>query len=310
MTGDSRRDLVALINHERASYAYKKWLKGDNIDLPPLKVDERLEVAAQLHAEYMAKHRELTHVEYNGGRKGIAERIQEQGYRCRPFKDVNESITSHWENAEAVVWGGFARQNMLNPHFRDIGVGMARASDKHRIRYWCANFGRLWTDRALYLRSMWPDEVQEFLGREKDYEAKVRKAQEEFDDIVHEVLKILPEPKKPIEVVITEKTQGKIKLKCLTAKPGRWSGLLSSVEMPSDKSNDSGPDDRLEPTTILDCVGSPEQFADREWVFGVAELTGGLPPVLVDEDAVDRPVHEVGLAVCDRKEDVLRALDE
>lgn len=90
--------------------------------LPALRRDARLDRAAALHAQEMARTGRLTHVGLNGSLPG--QRITTQGYR---FSGWGENILAGYNTpAEAVqAWMSSAphRANLLSATRRDVGVG-------------------------------------------------------------------------------------------------------------------------------------------------------------------------------------------
>lgn len=59
----------------------------------------------------------------------------------------------------------------------------------------------------------------------------------------------------------------------------------------------------LEAAPIFDRIGCPDQLAELKALL-IGELSGGIPSLAVEHDAVERPVHEVRLVVDDREEDI------
>jgi uncharacterized protein YkwD len=90
--------------------------------LPPVRLDPRLNRAAQAHADYMAAHRTLTHTGANG--LDPSRRVTEAGYRWRC---IAENVATGQITAEEVVrdWMDSPRHraNLLQTAVTDIGVG-------------------------------------------------------------------------------------------------------------------------------------------------------------------------------------------
>lgn len=104
--------IIKLTNAERA-----------RVGAAPLKVNSKLMIAARKHSDAMARSNELTHT-LNG--KGPADRVLAAGYR---YSMVAENIAYNQRTPKAAVksWMGSEghRANILNPKFREIGVGIA-----------------------------------------------------------------------------------------------------------------------------------------------------------------------------------------
>ncbi len=108
--------------------------RADN-GLPPLRSDRRLAGAARAHAGDMADNDFFAHRGSDDSNSG--QRARRAGYGWRA---VGENIAGGLESPAATVAEWVAseghRQNMLNPAFRDAGIGYAyRAADDGLIRY-------------------------------------------------------------------------------------------------------------------------------------------------------------------------------
>jgi uncharacterized protein YkwD len=118
--------LIALHNQERS-----------RAGLPALTMDIRLMQAAQLQAQYMARHKKATHQGQNGTTP--AQRVQQQAYHALR---VAENVAEGQQTAEAVLQAWLHspphRQNILGP-FSEIGA--ARAIGAAGVPYWCVVFG-------------------------------------------------------------------------------------------------------------------------------------------------------------------------
>lgn len=90
----------------------------------PLHWDEQLEKAAQDHADDMDRNRYFSHDSQDGTR--FSRRIEQAGYN---WTVVGENIAMGYPTARAVVaaWRNSRDHcpNMMNPEFRDMGVGRA-----------------------------------------------------------------------------------------------------------------------------------------------------------------------------------------
>ncbi|MBK6932495.1 MAG: CAP domain-containing protein [Saprospirales bacterium] len=100
---------------------------------PALIWDTRLEKAAQEHAADMSRERYFSHTSLDGS--SFSERISRTGY---PWQFVGENIAKGYPSAKAVVdaWRTSKDHcpNLMNPYFRDMGIGKAGA-------YWVQDLG-------------------------------------------------------------------------------------------------------------------------------------------------------------------------
>ena len=104
-------------------------------DVPPLRVDRRLARAAQAHARDMADNDFFAHEGSDRSDSGV--RARRAGYDWRA---VGENIAAGLASPEATVTDWMAspghRRNMLDPVFRDAGIGhVFRAGDDDKVRY-------------------------------------------------------------------------------------------------------------------------------------------------------------------------------
>ena len=132
--GDWRREILARINAFRSGHG-----------LVPLRVDGRLNTAAQAHADDMAQRDYFAHVSPEGGTAG--ERATRAGYK---WQRVLENLAAGQPTpAEAVDgWKGSPghRRAMLDPEVREMGIGYAfLPQDNGRVKavhYWALSMGR------------------------------------------------------------------------------------------------------------------------------------------------------------------------
>lgn len=100
---------------------------------PPLHWEEKLEQAAQSHADDMSRNRYFSHSSADGA--SFSDRISRAGYR---WSAVGENIAKGQPTARAVVhaWANSKGHclNMMNPKFDDMGVGKNGP-------YWVQDFG-------------------------------------------------------------------------------------------------------------------------------------------------------------------------
>jgi uncharacterized protein YkwD len=105
--------------------------------LPALETSERLQAAAQAHAEDMAARRKMTHEGSRGSRP--IDRIKAKGY---PYRRAGENIAAGFHSVDRLMKGWMDsprhKRNILGG-FSQIGVGCA--IDEDGKRYWCVTFG-------------------------------------------------------------------------------------------------------------------------------------------------------------------------
>ena len=106
---------------------------------PPLSVSEKLNDAAADHARDMARKKYFEHRGPDGSQP--KDRVLRSGYQPRL---TGENIAFGPETAEEVVAGWMASpghcENIMDPRFRDIGVGVS-AGRKRGYIYWVQTFG-------------------------------------------------------------------------------------------------------------------------------------------------------------------------
>ena len=124
------RQVVVLTNQERAKHG-----------LPPLKRQRLLNDAANWLARDMGAHDYLDHTDAQG--RGIAPRLPAFGYA--DFETLGENIAGGQKTPDEVFKGWMASEghkaNILNPNFREIGVGYEMSLDSRYRRYWVQDFG-------------------------------------------------------------------------------------------------------------------------------------------------------------------------
>ena len=109
---------------------------------PALKLDRDLQQAAQAHAQDMLARGYFAHKSPSG--TSVRERSREAGYTWRTIgENIAEGQTS--VNEVMTSWMGSPghRQNILNPKFHDLGVGLVLGktrSGEYRV-IWVQNFG-------------------------------------------------------------------------------------------------------------------------------------------------------------------------
>lgn len=132
--GDWRREIVHRINEFRAEFR-----------LAPVRLDERLNTAAQAHADDMARRDYFDHVSPGGGTVG--DRATEAGYSWR--RVLENLAAGHASPAEAVEGWKLSndhRHAMLDRNVEEAGVGYTYLpEDGGRVRsvhYWALSLGR------------------------------------------------------------------------------------------------------------------------------------------------------------------------
>ena len=107
--------ILTLTNQERAHYG-----------LPPLKINWPLTRVARKHSIRMACYHRLSHI-IKG--KNFLHRLQKVGY---PFVKAGENIARSKQSLPHIIrmWmkSPGHRKNILNPHFKEIGIGISRTS--------------------------------------------------------------------------------------------------------------------------------------------------------------------------------------
>jgi uncharacterized protein YkwD len=121
--------VIELINEERAKAG-----------LSALKPQHQLTAAAQVYSADMACHNYLSHTGRDGSR--FVERAARQGYQ---FDYGGENLAGGYATPEEVVQGWMDspghRENILNEHYVDVGVGYAFYLYSRYFAYWAAEFG-------------------------------------------------------------------------------------------------------------------------------------------------------------------------
>jgi uncharacterized protein YkwD len=106
---------------------------------PPLAISSQLTDAAEDHAHDMARRKYFEHRGSDGSQP--KDRVKRAGYLSRL---TGENIALGPESAEEVVDGWLDSPghcaNIMDPRFRDIGVGLAAGRKRGQI-YWVQEFG-------------------------------------------------------------------------------------------------------------------------------------------------------------------------
>ncbi|MBC7397955.1 MAG: CAP domain-containing protein [Bdellovibrionales bacterium] len=112
------------------------------LNLPTLEIHVYLENAAKAHSAWMAKQDFLSH---NGPTDDITpfERIEEQGYVNYTY--AGENIACGHGDAIGVFrqWAAspLHLQNMLNPHYHQLGISRGGAGKERCPYYWTSDYG-------------------------------------------------------------------------------------------------------------------------------------------------------------------------
>jgi uncharacterized protein YkwD len=132
-----RERVVDLVNEARSDSRRcgKKRFRA----VPPLSASRNLDEAASRHARDMARKGFFDHRAPDGSQPW--DRVRRAGYQPRIS---GENIAYGPESAEEVVAGWLASpghcENIMEPRFEHIGVGVATGGRRGRI-YWVQNFG-------------------------------------------------------------------------------------------------------------------------------------------------------------------------
>ena len=109
--------------------------------LAPLRSNRRLDQAAQRHAEDMLARRYFAHESRDG--KTVRERARAAGY---DWRTIGENLAENQFSVDEVMDGWLRspshRRNILNPSFKELGVGLAlgRSGQHYRV-LWVQAFG-------------------------------------------------------------------------------------------------------------------------------------------------------------------------
>jgi uncharacterized protein YkwD len=121
------QQILGLVNQERAK-----------VGADPLKINEQLDLAADQHTLDQASLNKMSHTGSNGSNMG--DRIKNAGY---VFSSAGENVAYGFGDAAAVMNGWMNseghRQNILNPSYKEIGIGYAQGADGRP--YWTQDFG-------------------------------------------------------------------------------------------------------------------------------------------------------------------------
>nr|RIY13927.1 CAP domain-containing protein [Deinococcus sp. RM] len=107
----------------------------------PLTWNAPLAQAAQGHATDMATQNYFSHTSKDG--RTFSQRITTAGYT--PYRTIGENIAAGQTTPQAVVDGWLKSEghcrNIMNPAFKELGVGYAYAGTSTYKHYWVQDFG-------------------------------------------------------------------------------------------------------------------------------------------------------------------------
>lgn len=130
--------MVTLVNEARAT-GYTCGQYGYFPPAPPLGPQDLLAAAAQAHSDDMVANDFFSHTGSDGSEPW--DRMSEQGYR---WSRAGENIAAGYSDAAAATRGLLDSpghcQNIMNPAFTEIGVGVATGDSDYGI-YWTQKFG-------------------------------------------------------------------------------------------------------------------------------------------------------------------------
>jgi uncharacterized protein YkwD len=132
-------EVVALVNQARATGGDCRTT-GSFGPSNPLTVDASLHCSARVHSKDMADRNFFDHTNPDG--QDPFDRMAEAGYGS--YATQGENIAAGTPTAKETVDGWLASDghcaNMLNPAYKDIGVGAYEGPGEY-VYYWTQNFG-------------------------------------------------------------------------------------------------------------------------------------------------------------------------
>jgi serralysin len=127
-TGNFQQQILSLVNIERSKAG-----------LQPLTLNSQLNQAAQNHTNDMISKRYFSHTSPSGST--MTSRVNAVGYR---YSTIGENIAAGNATAAGTMtqWMNSPghRANILNPNFKELGVGYGPSNDQYR-HYWTQVFG-------------------------------------------------------------------------------------------------------------------------------------------------------------------------
>jgi uncharacterized protein YkwD len=130
-TGSSwRNDLLERINHKRAVRS-----------LTSLRMNSKLQQAAQAHASDIAYRHVLSHYGFYDFNHTVQKRVYSTGYRYSQWEHVRQLITAGKETVDEAMASWSGQGAITDYRMRDAGFGFHRSSDNYGNR-WVAVFAR------------------------------------------------------------------------------------------------------------------------------------------------------------------------
>ena len=136
---EMEQEVLELVNDVRS-----KGATCGDVYKPPvqeLEWNEQLRNAAEGHSRDMADKNYFSHTSPDG--KSFVDRINRAGYTG--YRTVGENIAAGYGTAASVMEGWMRSpghcNNIMNPAFREMGVGYAYNSGSQYKQYWTQNFG-------------------------------------------------------------------------------------------------------------------------------------------------------------------------
>ncbi len=128
-----------LVNSKRAAGAI---CGGKQMPIvPPLTLNPQLTNASRNHSLDMAVKNYFSHVSLDG--RTFVNRIVSAGYTS--YRTLGENIAAGYTTASAVMNGWMTSPghctNIMNPNYKDIGIGYAFDSSSTYDHYWTQDFG-------------------------------------------------------------------------------------------------------------------------------------------------------------------------
>lgn len=129
---------------EQAVFALVNAARSDE-GLRSLKRDPRLDQAARVHAQEMARYQYVSHTGRDG--QAVDARARRAGYMDGSASyGVGENIATGYEDAKRAVEGWLLspghRANILYTDYTDTGI--SRVEDAHGVPHWVQVFGFQW----------------------------------------------------------------------------------------------------------------------------------------------------------------------
>ncbi|MFN3416550.1 MAG: CAP domain-containing protein [Caldimonas sp.] len=136
---DFQAEVLRLVNERRAAGA-TCGSQGHFAATTALSWNTALTTAAYGHSRDMADNNYFSHTSRDG--RTFDQRITDAGYR---WSRAGENIAAGATSAQAVINGWMASEghcaNLMNPHFRDMGLACARNANSRYGWYWTQTLG-------------------------------------------------------------------------------------------------------------------------------------------------------------------------